>query len=253
MNLVDLQARDAGGWTAIRALSHDRAPPTQSLAAPHAFVCSDGRTYWVKSRAQQGLVAELVAGRLAGALVAGPSARVIEVPSAALPQDGSAAHLAGTGVGTEDFRDNVNSRDIAPFVQSGAFDPKKLDTASRAAVVVFQSWIGAGDAQVLLNLTTGRVSSIDHGECFGNLAQSAPTPVVTDIPGVDADVGRDRKFVEASVGRAEAISDEDLLDAVARVPNVGEWRADENRRLQIAQWLASRRDELRKVMKAWAK
>jgi hypothetical protein len=253
LNLLDLQARDANGWAVIRALSHDRAPPTQSHAAPHAFVCSNGRTYWVKSRAQQGLVAELVSGRLAGGLGVGPSAHVIEVPSAALPGDGSAGHLVGTGVGTEDFRDNVNSRDIAPFMQSGAFDPKKIDAASRAAVVVFQSWVGAGDAQVLLNLTTGRVSTIDHGECSGNLAKSAPTPLVTDIPGVGPDAGRDTKFVEASVGRIEAISDEQLLDAVAGVPNVGEWRADENRRLQIAQWLASRRDELRTVMMAWAK
>jgi hypothetical protein len=253
MDLESLRELDAGGYEAIRALSHDRPPPSESHAAPHAFVCSNGRTYWVKSRAQQGLLAELVAGRLASVLEVGPDAVVVEVSSAALPKDGSAPHLEGVGVGTEDFRDEVNSRDIAPFTQSGAFDPQKVDAASRANVVVFQTWIGAGDSQVLLNLTNGRVSSIDHGECFGNLSSGDPAPpVVTDIPGVDANVGRERSLVGAPIRRVEELADDELLDAVSRVPNTGDWRADENRRLEIALWLASRRTALRKVIEAWA-
>jgi hypothetical protein len=71
-----LSALDARGYTVLDALAHGGLGRT-THAAPNTFVCSDGKTYWVKGRAQQGLVAELIAGRLADKVGAGPSARVI--------------------------------------------------------------------------------------------------------------------------------------------------------------------------------
>jgi hypothetical protein len=58
---------DARGFTVLESIGHDRPPPAGSHAThatAHAFVCVDGNTYWIKRKAQQGLVAELVAGRL---------------------------------------------------------------------------------------------------------------------------------------------------------------------------------------------
>jgi hypothetical protein len=87
---------DAEGYTALLAIAYDRGPKQASFAYPHAFVCEDGATYWVKRfqhgsfhsgaappdpGAQDGLVAELVAGRLGSGVGAAAGARVIEVPS----------------------------------------------------------------------------------------------------------------------------------------------------------------------------
>jgi hypothetical protein len=252
MDEDDLRRLDAKGYSTLRAVTPDRPSPGNSLARPHSFVCSNGRAYWLKIDSQQGLASELIAGRLASKLDVGPSAAVVQVDPQALPKDGSANHLQGTVVGTQDIPNTVNNKDLQPFMQNGSFDPKMIDQASRAAVVVFQTWIGShGDGQVLVDLTTGRVSTIDHGDCFGALAAGDPTVQVTDIPGVGVDVGRKGSLTEPAIQRIEALSDHELLEAVARVPNDPPWKADESRRLEIARWLATRRDKLRSVITAW--
>lgn len=50
---------------------------------------------WVKRKAQRGLVAELVAGRLGVLVEAAPRAVIVNVENAAMPADGSANHLPG--------------------------------------------------------------------------------------------------------------------------------------------------------------
>jgi hypothetical protein len=253
MDKDDLLRLDARGPENLLALAYDRPPPAGSHANPHAFVCSDGKTYWVKRTAQQGLVAELIAGRVAALAGAGPVARVVEVPRAALPASGVANHLEGTGVGTLDRRGAENARHLQQFLPpQGQFDVASVDAASRAMVIAFQSWIGAGDSQVLIDLATGEVLSIDHGECFGSAATlSDPTPIVTDIPGVSSDHGRTARLIDRAVKTIEAVTDGQLLEAVACVPDVPDWRADADRRLTIAAWLAHRRDRLRGVMQSW--
>jgi hypothetical protein len=58
-----------------------------------------------------------------------------------------------------DFRDTVNSKDLAPFVEDGRLKPHLVDAESRAAVVVFQTWVGsASDGQILLDLTNGKIA-----------------------------------------------------------------------------------------------
>jgi len=119
-------------------------------------------------------------------------------------------------------------------------------------VVAFQTWTGAGDSQVLVSLTNGAVLSLDHGDCFGATGTlSDPVVIVTPIPGVPGDLGRDPRYVEPVVKRIEAITDTNLLEAVARVPASEPWRSPVERRGEIASWLAHRRGRLREVMEAW--
>jgi len=133
----------------LDALSHGGlGRPTH--AQPNTFVCADGKTYWVKGRAQQGLVAELIAGRLAAKVGAGPLARVIRVPHEALPTGGQAAHLEGVIVGLEDVPNTVNGRELAGILGPGVLPAAGIDPVSRALVFVFQTWIGVGDTQVLV-------------------------------------------------------------------------------------------------------
>ncbi len=253
MDKDDLLKLDERGVEHLLALAYDRPPPVGSHSNPHAFVCSDGKTYWVKRNVQQGLVAELVAGRVAALAGAGPIARVVEVPHAALPAGGVANHLVGTGVGTLDRRGAENARHLQQFLPpQGQFDPATVDSASRARVIAFQSWIGAGDSQVLIDLATGEVLSVDHGECFGSAdTLSDPAPIVTDIPGVSSDHGRTRRLIDRAVKAIQALTDRQLLEAVACVPNLPDWRGDADRRLTIAVWLAHRRDRLGEVMQSW--
>ncbi len=155
--------------------------------------------------------------------------------------------------GSEDQPGTVNARELQPFVQSGQFQASLIDAQSRAQIVAFQTWIGVGDSQVLVSLTDGRIYSIDHGECFGNLPDPAGTltVVVTDIPGVNPDVGRESVYVLPALDRIEAVTHETLLSAVAQVPSGDAWKSPTDRRLAIGRWLAERQAAMRGVMQSW--
>jgi hypothetical protein len=221
MNRDELERLDARGYVVVDAVTYVVRDYESSLANPRAFVCADGITYWLKSSAQQGLAAELIAGRLAARVSMGPIARIIRVAQEALPPDGTADHLQGLVVGSMDVKDSVNGRELHKFLPpGGSFDPRKVDAASRAGVVVFQTWIGASDSQVLVELTTGRIHSIDHGDCFGSLASPEPLEVVvTDIPGIPADIGRTKKLVLPALERIEAVTDAYIIEALAGLPS----------------------------------
>jgi len=75
----ELERLDRAGYPVLEALTYVRSPPKASAYTPHLFACMDGNSYWIKYGAQQGLVSELVAGRLALQAEAGPNARVIRV------------------------------------------------------------------------------------------------------------------------------------------------------------------------------
>lgn len=252
MDAEDLDTLDRRGYVVLEAVTHARPSLASSLASPNAFICIDGKTYWLKGNAQQGLVAELVAGRLAHKVSAGPLARIIRVTPEALPPGGGADHLVGVVVGLEDQAETMNARDLGRFISGGHFQPGVIDGASRARVIVFQTWLGVGDAQVLVHLTRGSVISIDHGDCFGATGgQTDPVVHVTEIPGVSSNVGKEIAPVRDGVARIEALTDRDILDAVSCIPTGDLWRSPAARRLEIARWLGYRRGRLREVMEAW--
>jgi hypothetical protein len=251
---------DQTPYEVIDALAFQGVPTDpRTYAHPLRFVAMDGKTYWVKYKAQHGLAAELIAGRLAASLGVGPASRVIRVSEMALPAQKDVplgvnlAKYVGEMVGSEDVRGAENARDLEEFMIKKEFAPGIINAESRAAVTTFQTWIGAKDQQVLVRLTDGKVLSIDHGDCFGATDRpTEPQVVIELIPGVPGEVGRERNLVESAVIRIEALSDDDLLDAVDRVPVGPHWQSDVTRRLAIAEWLAYRRDRLREVMLAWA-
>jgi hypothetical protein len=255
IDLVLLTSLDARGYEVREALSREgRASPTTHSKA-HTFICVDGKTYWVKGTAQQGLVAELICGRLAARVGAGPLARVIRVTPEALPAGGAADHLLGVVVGSEDEQNVMNGRDLdqlTPEDFQAKFDANLVDPKARALVVAFQSWVGVGDVQILVNLKTGKIRSIDHGECF-NVTDPAATPtlIVLPIKGVPQDLGSDSESVDAAATQIEAVTDQQILDAVSGIPLGEPWKSPAARRLAIATWLAARRPLVREVMKAW--
>jgi len=251
IDLVTLTRMDAKGYTELVALNDDgRQAATQSRA--HTFVCDDGKVYWLKGRAQRGLVADLIGGRLAARVKAGPVSRIVRVPSEAVPPDGSQDHLLGLVVGSEDEKAAVNSREL-DRVAPATFDPRLIDPASRALVVAFQTWIGVGDTQVLVNLKTGYIRSIDHGECFMNPARTANLMLNRlSIKGVPDGLGSDPASRDAAAGTIEAVSDQDILEAVSGVPDGASWDSACDRRLAIATWLVGRRGKIREVLETWA-
>jgi hypothetical protein len=246
----DLEELDRKGVDVLDAITYSRPPPGGSHASPHAFVFPGGRTYWVKRTAQQGLVAELVAGQLGAAIDAAPMARVVSVSANIAPPE--AKHLVGVGVGVEDAPGMENLRHLQQALPAGTLDPANLDIASRLRVLAFQTWIGVGDTQILVDLRNGRLLSIDHGEWCSDPSSPAE-PLIVSTPGVADDVGRDSDDVEDAVGRISGLTDENLLEAVAQVPDGTEWNSAPARRLQLAEWLAFRRDRLAEVVRRWAR
>lgn len=253
-----LNALDREGYRVVEALARD---PTRgesgTFSRPSPFVCIDGTIYWLKGnvdpgRVQQGLVAELIAGRLAEMAGAGPGAQIIRLTAEALPSDGTGGHLTGVVVGSRDEPQVANARDLQALIANQGVPAPSIDARSRALVVAFQSWIGANDAQVLVRLTDGKVMSIDHGDCFGDTGTTTTTVVLTPIlPGTE-DVGRARAEVQMAVERLEDITDAQILRAVAQVPAGEAWQSPVDRRLAIGKWLSHRRDNLRGVMEAWS-
>jgi len=244
-----LSSLDARGYAVLEALASAGLTRAASHARPNAFICVDGKTYWAKGQAQQGLVAELVAGRLASKLNAGPLARVIRLTEGVASGD---PHLEGVVVGIEDLPNTINSKDLQPFLAGGQFDPGIVNPSSRARVIAFQTWLGVVDAQVLVSMTDGSIWTIDHGDAFAATAtQTDPSIVIAPIPGVPDTVGKEVTYVEEAVRRIELISDNDLLIAVAGIPAGDPWRSPVDRRVEIAQWLAHRRGRIREVMGRW--
>ncbi len=248
---ADLAPFDARGYEVLDALTHE-GRHSATYSASNTFVCIDGKTYWAKAVAQQGLVAELIAGRLAAKVGAGPAAKIIRVPMEALPVEGDLTRLAGVVVGLEDEPDTVNARDLGPLLGTKGFDPGAIDPSSRAMVVAFQTWLGVGDTQVLINLKDGRVRSIDHGECFSSTETlDDPSLIVVPIPGIDPEVGRDQTSVDAAIAKVVGVTDRQIVEAVTRIPLGEPWRSPGERRLEIARWLARRRDRIKEVMLTW--
>jgi len=246
---------DAKGYTVLEAVTMAPLPASASHSKPNAVVCVDGGTYWAKGSVQQGLVAELIAGRLAAEVGVGPIARIIRTTKALLPADGSANHILGVVVGSRDMPGVANARDLQTLLGGQPLPAGSIDASSRAKVTAFHTWLGMGDAQVLVNLTDGKVWSIDHGECFG--AVSTPTPIPTivavDIPGTDPDLGREKQHVLPAIDAIEAVTDAAILNAISQIPSADEWRSPVARRLSIGRWLAERRQTVRGVMEAWMK
>jgi hypothetical protein len=79
-------------------------------------------------------------------------------------------------------------------------------------------------------------------------------PVLTVVPidGVPSSLGNDPTSLEAAADRIEAVTDQQVVEAVARIPLGDPWKSPASRRLEIANWLAYRRSKVREVIATWA-
>ena len=247
-----LENLDGRGYQVIDVLTHG-GRQSATFSNSNTFIGVDGKVYWVKISAQQGLVAELVAGRLAAVIGVGPPTKIVRVPAEAIPSGGEGGHLIGLGVGAADLPGTVNTKDLAPLLGTNAFRAESIDPRARTMVTTFRTWIGAtGDPQALINLQDGSVFTIDHGDCFADVANlSDPTVTIVAIPSVKDEVGKDEYSVGAAARRIKEVSDQQILDSVARMPFGGPWQSPVDRRLQIAKWLAYRRERIEEVMNKW--
>lgn len=246
--LTDLDQR---GYLVLEALRHAGGRSANTHSRPNQFLAIDGKTYWVKGNVQQGLVSELIAGRLARRSRAGPTAAIVHVSDEVAGTD-IPSNQRGLVVGSLDVPGTVNARDLEALAPDLQLNRGGIDGASRARVIVFQTWIGVSDAQVLVRLNDGTVMSIDHGDAFGDIeSRATPTPIVTPIPGTADDVGHRAGDVMVAVSEIQAIDDAALIADVSQVPAGAAWASPAPRRLAIAEYLAYRRDELEEVMRRW--
>ena len=244
--------RDARGYTVLEGITYGGRKSLNTASKPCSVVAIDGKTYWVKAEVQQGLVAELVAGRLADKLHCGPPVRVLRVTPGVLSSEPDCAHLEGIVFGSREVPASENGRDLGHLLADGRFAPGVIDEAARARVGVFQTWVGADDAQVLVGFRDGGIWSIDHGAVFGALTGGDPVPTVTSVPGVGDDVGRRMGDLMAAVAAVEELTEADFVDAVSGIPYGDPWRSLVERRVEIVDYLLRRRRSLRDVIRGWA-
>ena len=256
-----LRMLDSSGYEFLRAVALSRlySPSVWTLSKPHPFECDDGHIYWCKGNSveapvQGGLAAELIAGRFADRLGVGGPSEIIHVDEDLAPPDGSARNLVGFVAGSRHREGMANARSWIEIMGTSRFAATLIDPLDRAKVVAFQTWLGAEDAQVLVDYLDRKLLSIDHGGCFTQIDRFAHEldVVATYVPGTDADLGRQVPFVERAVCEIESISDETLLATLSCIPDGPRWDAGIDRRLAIGAWLAHRRDHLRPALYKWA-
>jgi hypothetical protein len=203
----------------------------------------------VKRRAQDGLGAEFGGNRIAALLSVGPATRVIEIPRAALPADGRLDYLAGLQLGTYQLDDVMNDDELRKFAPT--LDADRIDWWSWARVVAMQTWLYVGNPQAVLRLTDGQIFSVDHGMCFAELVRGGPTGVV--VPPLHGVAGTpfDSRCVSAAVEAIESILEDDLIAAMAEIPEDQAWRMPLDRRIRIVDWLLDRQFGVRKVLEPW--
>lgn len=234
---------------AIARESHEVAA---TYASPTKVACSDGKMYWLKGRAQRGLVVELVSGRVTSRIGAGPSARVVDVPAAVFRDDPRLGRFSGPVVGSLDLPGTLSTEEIGLMLGSRRFDPGVVQPASRALVVAAQTWLNVDDAQVRVGALDGRVYSVDHGIALDARLRGRPTNVVVvPIPGVSQNLGRDWAVMKVAVEMIEGIRKEEILAAVAAMPDAPGWQSSFERRLAIATWLIKRQRHVGDVMREW--
>jgi hypothetical protein len=150
-------------------------------------------------------------------------------------------------VGLLDIPGTVNACELS-LLGVATLDTSKVSPEDRALVVAFHTWTATNDAQVLLDMRAGRVFTIDFGDSFSDVSGD-PQLVVLDLPGVSSTHGRGH--AAAACSKIEALSDHDILSAVAKVPWGDGWGATPELRLQLATRLSARRAKVRGVMGSW--
>jgi hypothetical protein len=249
--LLRLRRLDAAGIDALTARAPAPMDSAPTYSVPRAFLCSDGGVWWLKSKAQQGLAVEVVAGRLAKLVGAGPGASPVYVGSDAIAGQLGLLRFEGHVAGIE-HRPGVESSKRLARLMGGGGIAMPVNGFSRALVVTFQTWLHVADPQVLINILTGEVETYDHGDTFGQLLKGPPSAVViARIPGVADHFGLGRAELDAAVRRVEALTELEILWAVSGLPDRPGWRASFARRLAIAEWLIRRQGRLREVLMGW--
>lgn len=233
------------GLSSLVALTWAGFAPVETTSKPAKLICSDGHAYWVKSSVQDGLIAELVAGRIAAYLNAGPDANVIIVDEALgaylTPPD------SGYMVGIRDVSDAVNARDVHTLGVPHLLG--MIDGASMARVIAFQTWLGILDNQLMI-LPDGTVVSIDHGACFDERSMLNPM-MVRFVPGVYFGVAKKREYLEPVIRQIEAFTIDNLITAVSRVPEDVRWNSSPDRCVKIIRFLEARKTQVRAVLEGW--
>lgn len=228
------------------ALEEVKRPQEESSNKPVAFRCDDGKTYWLKSSdsmTPHARLSELIAGRLGGLSGLAPRAKVVFAPHESLPEDGSLSYLASYDVGIEDVPGTVNMRDLSAF-RTGSFPIDRLDPGSWSQAVVFQTWLGVRDSQVLVDPRGGKIISCDHEH---TICQNPDYPLIViapPVPGMELRKREAEVQIRAAVYTVQRVPFRDLVEAVAVRSDLVDWGSTVRLRLRIAHALDRRRNEL---------
>lgn len=237
------------GYPRVTAL-HRIGNPTGTRTGACRFMCDDGATYWVKHWGVCGLGAELIAGRVGSSIGLTPPAAIVFVPRALTE---SISELEDFGdrdcFGSRDMPDCVNARDL---VAGTSFASGALSPSHWANVVVFQTWIGHRDQQVLINIRTGESLSLDHEEWDAFNGDSKVDDIrETPLPFQPPPDCKISTYVSAAVDVVEGIKDSNLVTAASHVPCASEWVRDSGVCWSAITALKGRRNQVRNVMARW--
>jgi hypothetical protein len=256
---TDLTARDqrfytlrrlhAVGPQIIEAAAYLGSAGYRTYAGPQRFLGRDGRTYRVKSRAQEGHGAEFTANRFGSYLGVAPDSTVLSIDAAALPRNGSIDHLKGLQLGSIELDGVLNNDELAAF--DVRLTPSQVDWDSWALVVCLQTWIYVRDPQAVIRIADGKCFSIDHGYAFSDLSKGPPSAVVVPpLRGV-SDVAFSTSALEKAIREVEGISEDSILAMVTGSPEGANWRMSIEREFRTADFMLDRQPRLREVLLPW--
>jgi HipA-like kinase len=233
---------DAVGPATVRAHTFIKDWPTASH--PVLLRCDDNMDYVVKGRrAGRMVVNDQVIGRL-GKGVNAPvgSPALVEVPQELIDAEPQMAHLvAGVAHATaflKDCSERLAYEHATELVNRPRF----------ASLALLFGWVQAGDHQFIYeNASPHLVHSVDHGHFFPNgpdwtIASLAGAPAPAPDAGVVSSAGLHDADLDAAGASFLGVSNEQIAAAVAAPPD--DWGLADNERVELAGYLARRRDIL---------
>jgi hypothetical protein len=215
-----------------------------SFSRPVWLECNDSKIYVVKGRhAGRAIFNDQIIARLGHLLGAPVGQPVFVTIPEELKQIEPQMHDISSGLahGTLWIPDTTERLWLA-------YTDKDYNRSRFALLSVLYGWLGANDNQLVYsNQDPYLVYSVDHGHFFPggpdwNIQSLANSPEAQPHPEICASCGLNDSDIKAALVNLNRIADDDIIEMIGLPPD--EWGVSMDERIEISNFIMSRRDEM---------